>query len=364
MKGHMAFARFAFIPLASLMLISACGGGGGGSGATPPPVQDNGWTIDPDLVVDGGPGRDGIPALDNPLFAPIGSITTVAADDLVIAVRFGTETKVYPHDIMDYHEVVNDVSGGESFVMSYCPLTGTAIGWEVDQTLSNQNFGVSGLLFNSNLILFDRETDSLWSQVLRESINGERIRQRPVQYQVLETTKGTIEAMYPDAIVMTRDTGHNRPYQDYPYGSYKQDADLLFPVENTDQRLHPKTRVFVVTEGNSRVAFQIEGFDASNHVINEQLANTPIVVLGNSSRNFAVAFERTMPDGVILSFSAVDDSLNPSHILIDSEGTTWDAFGNAVSGPRSGTTLAYANSYVAYWFTMPAFFQEVAIHFN
>lgn len=364
MKGQLAYAKIALIPVVSLLLLNACGGGGGGNDAPAAPTLNNAWTIDPDLVVDGGPGRDGIPALESPVFEPIGAIASVGEDDLVIAVQFGTETKVYPHDIMDYHEVVNDTSGSESFVMSYCPLTGSAIGWEVDQSLSNKTFGVSGLLFNSNLILFDRETDSLWSQVLQESINGERIRERPQQYQVLETTKATIAEMYPDAVVMTRTTGHDRPYDDYPYGSYKRNSDLLFPVESRDLQLHPKTRVLVVESGNIRLAFQIEGFNESNHVISEQLGETPMVIIGNSSKNFAVAFERTLPDAVVLDFTAVDDPVNPSHILIDSEGTIWNSFGTAISGPRAGAKLTHANSYIAYWFTLAAFYREVSIFFN
>jgi hypothetical protein len=366
MSDQFAHARFALIPIVSMVLLTACGGGGGGGKKNGPAPSNlnNTWIIDPNLVIDAGPGPDGIPALENPLFAPIGTIISVDDDELVIAVQFGTETKVYPHDIMDYHEVVNDVSGGESFVMSYCPLTGTAIGWEIDQSLGNKTFGVSGLLYNSNLILYDRETASLWSQMLQVSINGQRVLERPQRYQVLETTKGTVKEMYPDAIVMTRDTGHDRQYQRYPYGSYKQSTSLLFPVENTDQRLHPKTRVLAVIDGLDRRAFQIQGFDATNHVINEQVGVTPMVIVGNSSKNFALAFERTMPDDVVLNFTAVDDPANPANILMDDEGNIWNSFGTAVSGPRAGARLSPANSYVAYWFAMAAFYEEIAVYFN
>jgi hypothetical protein len=364
MNTRFAYARIASISIVALIFLTACSGG---SDRKKGPVQPNlnaTWLIDPDLIIDGGPGRDGIPALENPSFAPIDAISSVGEDDLVIAVQFGTETKVYPHDIMDYHEVVNDTSGGEPFVMSYCPLTGTAIGWEVDQTLTNKTFGVSGLLFNSNLIVYDRETASLWSQILQVSINGQRILERPKQFQVMETTKATAEAMYPDALVMTRATGHNRQYQDYPYGSYKQDANLLFPVENSDQRLHPKTRVLAVINGDDRRAFQIQAFDTTNQAIHEEIGGTPMIIIGNSSQNFALAFDRTMSDSVILNFTAVNDPTNPSHILLDNEGTIWNSFGSAVSGPREGTNLSQVKSFVAYWFSIAAFYENASIHFN
>ena len=364
MNTRFAYARIASIAIVALIFLTACSGG---SGRKKGPVQPNlnaTWLIDPDLIIDGGPGRDGIPALENPSFAPIDAISSVGENDLVIAVQFGTETKVYPHDIMDYHEVVNDTSGSEPFVMSYCPLTGTAIGWEVDQTLTNKTFGVSGLLFNSNLIVFDRETASLWSQILQVSINGQRILERPKQFQVMETTKATVEAMYPDAVVMTRVTGHNRQYSDYPYGSYRQDANLLFPVENSDQRLHPKTRVLAVINGDDRRAFQIQAFDTTNQAVHEEIGGTPMIIIGNSSQNFALAFDRTMSDSVILNFTAVNDPTNPSHILLDNEGTIWNSFGSAVSGPREGTNLSQVKSFVGYWFSIATFYENTSIYFN
>ena len=367
MDPQNGLARGALLSLVTSIILVGCGGGGGGGGggqSQPAPNPNSAWSINASLVVDGGPGKDGIPALQNPTFMPIGSIATVADDDLVIAVRRGTETRVYPHDVMDYHEITNDDFANEAFVVSYCPLTGTALGWEVDQTLSDKTFGGSGLLYNSNLILYDRETNSLWSQMRQESINGPRLLEVPQHFQVLETTKATVAAMYPAASVMTRDTGHVRDYDDYPYGSFREDEDLLFPVENEDVRLHPKTRVLSVIQGSDVRAFQIDAFSASNHVLNEQIGGEPMVIIGNSSMNFAVAFERTLPGGVALNFSAVDDIANPSHLMSDDEGNIWDVFGSAVSGPRAGTRLTSATAFVAYWYALVAFHPSVEIYFN
>ncbi len=364
MANQMVVARLVIISAITALVLAACGGGGGGGGRDLRGPASDLWLIDRTLVVDGGPGRDGIPALDSPQFQAIVNNTDVLDDDLVIAVRFGNETKVYPHDIMDYHEIVNDDNGGEAFLLSYCPLTGSAVSWEVDQTLSNKTFGVSGLLYNSNLLLFDRQTESLWQQMLQMSINGERVRELPLPIQVVETTKATIRDMYPDAQIMTRNTGHLRNYDVFLYGSYRTNSSLLFPVQNIDTRLHPKTRVLGIRQASDARVFQLHAFAATTEVIQDQIGGVDMVIVGNSVRNFAVAFDRLMEDGTILNFAAIDDPANPSHVLQDDEGNIWNAFGIALSGPRAGESLKPTNSYISYWFAFVAFFPQAEIHFN
>lgn len=356
--------RRPYFPIVIALALSACGGGGGGGGG-----DDNGfggsdgrWLIPTADVVDGGPGRDGIPALDEPLFEAAATIMSLQPTDLVIVVRDGDQVKAYPEDIMDYHEIVNDGPDNDPFVVSYCPLTASALAWKGRAGDVDPTYGVSGLLFNSNLMLFDRESESVWSQMLQLSVTGERIGQRPEVVQVLETTFATLQSLYPEALVMTRDTGHFRFYDDYPYGLYREVSDLLFPVSRTDNRLHAKERAIGIHADDRAKVYQIAGFGEATQTINDQFGNQSIVVVGNSSLDLAAIYSRQLADGTILSFDPVQDDL--PNVMTDAEGNVWDVFGTAVAGPRTGEQLESVQSYTAMWFAWAAHFDTVEIHFN
>jgi hypothetical protein len=356
---------FRFSQIFSLLLLCACGGGGGGGNAGTNPNVAQFWLIPSDQVVDGGPGQDGIPSIDAPEFGPIASNTDVGDDELVIAVLAGSEVKVYPHAIMDWHEVLNDttVAANDPFALSYCPLTGSAVAWAVDSTLADTSFGVSGRLYNSNLILYDRQSSSLWVQMMQLAVNGSRIGEEPSNLRIVETTKATIRSMYPAAMMLTRNTGFTRNYDEYPYGSYRADPGLLFPVETTDNRLHPKTRVLGVKINSQVKVYQVDGFGPTTQVVLDQLGGRSVVVAGNSDRNFAVAFSRELDDGTVLNLAAYTDS-DPANILQDDEGNVWNVWGTAVSGPREDAQLEVITAYVAYWFAFAAFYPQVEIHFG
>ena len=354
------------LPVVLACLLAACGGGGGGAGnaaaAIPPILGEGEWLIATADVVDGGPGVEGIPAIDRPMFEPVSVNDFVNPTDLVIGVRIGGEVKAYPHEILDWHEIVNDGPGTDPVSLSYCPLTGSAVAWKGNSSHADSTFGVSGLLYNSNLILFDRETGSLWSQMLEQSVNGSRIRELPERIQVIETTWETWRGMYPGSVVMTTDTGHARSYGVYPYGNYKTGRMLLYPITNTDERLHPKTRVIGVRAGNQSKVYQIDGFADSMQTINDQVGEQSIVVIGNSAKDLSAIYNRQLSDGTILNFTPIDGSL--PNVMQDDEGNVWDIFGTAVSGPRSGEQLGMTTSYVAMWFAWASFFPNTEIHFN
>ena len=339
-------------------MVSACGGGGGDSQQG---GQDT-WLIPLTYVADGGPGVDGIPALEGPVFESAATITTVAPQDLVVAVRSEGQVKVYPHDIMDYHEIVNDGLATQPFIMSYCPLTGSAVAWPGRTSDVDSTFGVSGLLYNSNLILYDRQTETLWSQMLEIGVNGPRISQTPTNLPLVETTFETVMSMYPDAVVMTRDTGHDFPYDEYPYGDYLDRHNLLFPVARQDGRMGNKQRVVGIHEVTNAKVYQLGAFGATTQTINDQFNEQPIVVVGNSAMSFGIIYSRELADGTILSFEPLQDDL--PNVMADSEGNVWDIFGQAVSGPRVGEQLDTPQSYIAYWFAWAAHFDQVEIHFN
>ena len=211
------------------------------------------WLIPSDQVFDGGPGKDGIPALENPL--KISNPQFLTDFDLVIGYYDGSDAVAYPHVILDWHEIINDELNGFPFAITYCPLTGTGIGWDrkIDGVITT--FGVSGLLYNNNLIPYDRKTDSNWSQMRNECVNGELIGNPIPTFTVVETSWRTWKAMFPDTKVVSTNTGFSRQYGVYPYGDYKTNhRNLIFPLNPDDARLDRKERVHgVIINGEAKV---------------------------------------------------------------------------------------------------------------
>jgi hypothetical protein len=319
------------------------------------------WLIPRNEVKDGGPGKDGIPALEDPEFISAGSADYLAEDDMVIGLVVGDEARAYSHDILDWHEIVNDQVYDVSIAVTYCPLTGTGIGWnrEIDGNMTT--FGVSGLLYNSNLIPYDRASDSNWSQIRLDCVNG-KLKGKVVEtIPMVETTWKTWKMMYPDTRVLSTSTGHERPYGRYPYGNYRTDDDLLlFPVAHEDDRIPKKERVLgIVLSGNLR-AYRFSELGISMSVIQEEVEGLNLVIAGNREDNFMVAFLNDPGDGTRLSFSAVQDQYPV--VMSDEEGNLWDVNGRAVDGPRKGSRLGNLPSCMGYWFSFAAFYPELTIY--
>jgi len=317
------------------------------------------WLIPVDRVVDGGPGRDGIPSIDNPLFVPLDQ-AEVRPEDLVIGIKAGDEVKAIPHDIMDWHEVLNDHLQTEPVVLSYCPLTGSALLWKATPSDPDVTFGVSGLLFNSNLILFDRETGSHWLQMRGQSVEGLRRGEMPETLPLVETRFDTWQEMYPNSLVLSRMTGFTRSYDNYPYNDFRSSPDLLFAVEPFDTRLFEKTRVLGVQMNNVARAYEIQRSGIGIEVINDSIDGVPIVVVLSASKNFGAIFERTLDDGTVLTFSPSSEPL-PT-VMTDDEGNTWDVFGEALTGLRTPERLPLTKSHTAYWYAWAAFHPGTEIH--
>ena len=350
-------------PLFTLISLAIAGCDGGGGDASSRPDFSDTWLIPVEKVVDGGPGKDGIPAIDRPIFEPILSIDSIADDTRVILVQFRSEIRAYPHDVLNWHEIVNDgKTEDDPFCISYCPLTGTSVVWKVDTNLSRSSYGVSGLLYNSNLILYDRESDSRWSQMQERSIWGTRSGEPSERMQAIETLFSTARAMYPNAVAMTRETSYDRNYDVYPYDFYQTNEQLLFPVEPLDERVHRKRRVIGVQNDSGNKVYQIDGFATGIQTINDQVGDRPLIVIGSSDFDIAAIYDRQLSDGTILNFSPIQDDL--PRVMTDSEGNVWDVFGTAVSGVRAGEQLTMTNSYVAMFFAWGAFYPGPEIHFN
>ncbi|MFT6807329.1 MAG: hypothetical protein ACJA01_000549 [Saprospiraceae bacterium] len=201
---------------------------------TNPAVE--GWLIPKDQVRDGGVGIDGIPSIDDPKFTVATEVDYLEPDDLILAIRVGTEIKAYPHSILDWHEIINDRIGNESIALTYCPLTGTGIGWDRIINEQETTFGVSGLIYNTNLMPYDRATNSTWSQQRLLCVNGLNIGMPPELHTFIETKWSTWLTAYPESQVLNTDTGFDRDYKIYPYNDYRTNNDnIIFPVGQTHQ---------------------------------------------------------------------------------------------------------------------------------
>lgn len=315
------------------------------------PTTGGSWSIPVAEVVDGGPGKDGIPALTNPNFINIQSTNYLSDTDFVLGFKQGNDVRAYPHAILDWHEIINDNIGNVSLAVIYCPLTGTGVGWNRVIKGKETTFGVSGLLYNTNLIPYDRETNSNWSQILNESVNGSLIGEKANLIQLFETDWKTWKTLYPNSKVLSNTTGFSRTYGQSPYGDYNtNNSRFLFPVPK-DSRLPLKERVLAIVDGKNAKAFRFSSFTSQN-ILKNSFKGKNYLIVGNP--NFIVSFELES-NTINLEFEYVYNGVSEI-VLKDNEGNSWNVFGEAVSGPRTGTKLKSAASFMGFWFSIPAFY--------
>ena len=223
----------------------------------------------------GGPPKDGIPAIVRHLYLSAEEVDYLAEDDAVLGIQIEGLAKAFPVKILTRHEVVNDWTQQQRFVMTYCPLCGSGMAFAIKD---NQAFGVSGLLYNSDVLLYDFATQSLWSQILGEAIAGPLVGQKLVQLPVLHTIWSQWRENNPDTLVLSTDTGYSGySYDKDPYAGYERRKRLAFPVNHKDKRFHPKAWVLGVTLGGHHKAYPFAELELSGSV-NDEIGGEPIRV--------------------------------------------------------------------------------------
>ncbi|WP_426416806.1 DUF3179 domain-containing protein [Aestuariirhabdus sp. LZHN29] len=252
------------------------------------PNQNNGFdlsasTIPVNEIMYGGPPRDGIPALTDPAFTPVKDAVYLNDDDRVIGVDRNGEQKAYPIAILNYHEIVNDAIGGERIAVTYCPLCGTGIVYEALVTGQQLEFGVSGLLYNSDVLLYDRQTESLWSQVLSRAISGPMTNQRLTLIPARHTSWKAWREQHPNTRVLSQDTGHRRDYKRSPYGDYDRSPGVYFPVANSDPRYHTKEIVLTLDHNGMTRAWPFSELAryqqlSGNSLLQDTFGATPLTI--------------------------------------------------------------------------------------
>jgi hypothetical protein len=211
--------------------------------------------VERSLLVAGGPGRDGIKSVDEPEFSHIGEATWVGRDTEVIGVELDGASRAYPVRMLEYHQVVNDEIDGTPVVVTYDPLSGTPITYRRrvgDRTLS---FGVSGLVYNHNFVLYDRETESLWSQVLGRAIAGPLAGKALTRVSTRQETTGVWIARHVDSLFLRPPFPEKVFYRLSPYATYWVQDETIFPLAARDETYHAKELVVGVEVGNTERAY-------------------------------------------------------------------------------------------------------------
>jgi hypothetical protein len=211
-------------------------------------------SIDLNLILDGGPGKDGIPAINNPKFVSISEAKT-KDDVLGVLVDIKGKKRYYPYNILVWHEIVNDSFNGQGIVVTFCPLCGSAIVFNAHLEGERLQFGVSGKLYESNMLMYDKKTESLWSQSRGESVVGDYtdIKLDLVQMQLIQFSE--LKAKYPETQILSEKTGYSRDYSLYPYGDYESTERLYCPVSVKDTRFKTKRIMYVFNLHDKSVAF-------------------------------------------------------------------------------------------------------------
>lgn len=330
-------------------------------------------TIDYAEVLSGGPPKDGIPAIDRPQFETVEQADAwLRPVEPVVLFTSGAETRAYPLQILTWHEIVNDVVDGRPVVVTFCPLCNTAIAF--DRTVDGQvlDFGTTGRLRYSNLIMYDRQTETWWQQASGQAIAGEltgtQLEFLPAPIIAWQDFKDA----HPTARVLSRDTGHSRPYGQNPYIGYDDinNSPFLYRGPDNSGRLPPMARVLAVELGGDLVAFPYETLQELG-AVNAQVGGEEIVVLwatGTASvlDSFSLAAGRDV--GTAAAYArAVGGQLltfefDGTAIRDQQTGTQWDVLGRAVDGELAGSSLEPVVAVNHFWFSWAAFKPETQIY--
>jgi len=228
------------------------------------------YIVDPSKIRGGGPPKDGIPSIDNPKFVSVAEADQWIQDnELVLAIIHKGVKRVYPLQILVWHEIVNDKIAGDPILITYCPLCGSGIAFEPMINGEAVEFGTSGKLYNSNLVMYDRKTDTYWTQINGLAIVGQLtgMKLKPVSIDTVAWRDW--KEIHPDSEVLSQNTGFNRNYGNDPYGNYYEDSFLLFPVENQDNRIHAKTQVFGIEIDGAYKAYSEDDLIEAGGVIED-----------------------------------------------------------------------------------------------
>lgn len=225
-----------------------------------------------DQIISGGPAKDGIPAIDRPQFVSAAKAAFLKPEDQVLGVQVQGMSRAYPLRILNWHEVVNDQFGTEPVTITYCPLCGTGVVFSRLVNGKVLSFGVSGLLYNNDVLLYDRQTNSLWSQLMAQAISGPLKGHRLNSLVVTHSTWADWQKMHATTQVLMADTNSPRPYDRNPYAGYDTSSEIMFPMQFRSAGFHPKERVLGIVKGSKAKAYPFVELAKTNGILKDDFA--------------------------------------------------------------------------------------------
>ncbi len=324
-------------------------------------------------ILSGGPPKDGIPAIDEPQYVSVAEADAwLGPEEPVIFVQVGDDARAFPIQILIWHEIANVEIGGQPLAVTFCPLCNTAIAFE--RTLDNTvlDFGTTGRLRYSNLIMYDRQTETWWQQATGEAIAGQFNGVQLAFYPASIIAWETFTTAHPEGQVLSRDTGHNRDYGRNPYVGYDDVSrpPFLYDGPTTPGALPPVARVITVDLSGEAVAYPYDVLQQVG-VVNDTVGGTALAVFwapgtaspldvgsvaGGRDVGAANVFEREL-DGQSLTFTHTT-----GQIVDDETGSTWSVLGQATDGPLAGQALTPVVAINHFWFSWAAFRPDTRIY--
>ena len=305
--------------------------------------------VDLSEIMSGGPPRDGIPAVDEPRYASTADAGEwLDPDEPVVAVVVGAEARAYPLQILIWHEIANDSLGGIPIAVTFCPLCNSAIVF--DRRLDGEvlDFGTTGRLRLSDLVMYDRQTETWWQQLTGTGLVGEHAGRELIRLPAAIVAWRDFRSAYPGETVLSRETGHSRRYGANPYAGYDSSTQPFLLRSTPDPRLPAMERVLHVAAGGTERIYPFGAF-TDEPVINDEVGGEPVVVMSHSGTLSAldeprIADSRRIPSAAAyarrLEGRTLEFELRDGRIADTATGSVWNLFGEAVEGPLAGSRLA------------------------
>lgn len=299
-----------------------------------------------EILWGGVSAKTGIPPLTNPTLIDASEAGFMTDKEFVFGININGDVRAYPYRFMDWHEMLNDVIGGEPVSLAYCTLCGSGILFKTTVAGRKQPlvFGSSGFLYRSNKLMFDHATDSLWNQFTGRPVVGKLVDSKITleTLPLVTTSWGEWRKSHPATKVLALETGHVRDYRPgKPYGAYFASGKLMFPVQTDDKRLKQKDRVFGLRMSGVEKAWPLKLFKGGN-VINDQVGVVKLVLVGNAKTRTVRAYRSS---GQVFENLAVSDGTTQ----IFANGIPWRVADDGLHGPN-GEVLNRLPGHLAYWF--------------
>jgi hypothetical protein len=325
-------------------------------------------TVRLEEIVSGGPPKDGIPSLNYPRFVSVPEADTwLGAREPVVLLVEGEEAKAYPLQILIWHEIVNDDIGGRPVAVTFCPLCNTALAFDRRVDGRVLDFGTTGRLRYSDLVMYDRQTESWWQQATGEAIVGEQSGRKLEIVSAPVISWQEFKAQYPLGLVLSRHTGFDRPYGENPYAGYDEPSGspiASFFRGRRDDRLPAMERVAAVSLGGEDVAYPFSLLQRTK-AINDRVGQVPIVVLWAPGTSSALDDRRIAAGRDVGSTGVFDRRLGsaalelepagPGRFVDRASGSEFDLLGHAVAGPLRGSALRPVPHGNHFWFAWAVF---------